>query len=216
MAKQESTGLMKLLEHQLADLYYVEKQLVKTLPKMAKAATDDELKAAFEGHLQETEGHVKRIEEMFEALGKPAKAQKCPAIDGILEEGKEIMEEFSDDVALDAGLVCAAQKVEHYEITSYGSMKAWAEQLGLEDVVSLIDETLEEEKGADEKLTGIAETVVNIEADTDDDGNDEEEEEEDSSNTRHSKVASNGNGSRNGKAGNGKAAAPKKMPAKQH
>ncbi len=173
MAKQESTGLMKLLEDQMADLYYVEKQLVKTLPKMAKMATNEELSGCFEDHLEETQGQVQRLEQMFEALGKPAKAKKCPAIDGILEEGKEIMDEFSDDPALDAGLVSAAQKVEHYEIASYGSMKAWAEQLGLEDLVSLIDETLEEEKGADEKLSGIAETVVNIEADTEED--DEEE-----------------------------------------
>jgi ferritin-like metal-binding protein YciE len=110
-------------------------------------------------------------------LGKPAKAKKCPAIDGILEEGKEIMDEFADDVALDAGLVSAAQKVEHYEITSYGSMKAWAEQLGLEEVVGLIDETLEEEKAADEKLTGIAEEVVNVEADEEEEADEEDEDE---------------------------------------
>jgi len=164
--KEESIGLMKLLEHQLADLYYVEKQLTKALPKMAKTATNEDLRTCFEEHLAETENQVGRIEQMFEALGKPAKAKKCPAIDGILEEGKEIMAEFADDEALDAGLVSAAQKVEHYEITSYGSMKAWAEQLGLEDLVSLIDETLEEEKAADEKLTEIAESVVNIEAET--------------------------------------------------
>jgi len=166
MKKEESTGLLKLLEDQLADLYYVEKQLIKALPKMAKTATNEDLRTCFEEHLAETETQVGRIEQMFEALGKPAKAKKCPAIDGILEEGKEIMEEFADDAALDAGLVSAAQKVEHYEITSYGSMKAWAEQLGLEDLVSLIDETLEEEKAADEKLTEIAESVVNIEAET--------------------------------------------------
>ncbi|MFZ1688021.1 MAG: ferritin-like domain-containing protein [Flavobacteriales bacterium] len=176
--KEESNGLMKLLEHQLADLYYVEKQLTKALPKMAKKAVNDELRTCFEEHLAETENQVGRIEQMFEAIGKPAKAKKCPAIDGILEEGKEIMEEFADDAALDAGLVSAAQKVEHYEITSYGSMKAWAEQLGLEDLVSLIDETLEEEKAADEKLTQIAETVVNIEAEEDEDEEEDDEEEE--------------------------------------
>ncbi|MBK9196531.1 MAG: ferritin-like domain-containing protein [Flavobacteriales bacterium] len=171
MAKQESTGLMKLLEDQMADLYYVEKQLVKTLPKMAKMATNEELSGCFEDHLVETQGATPRTD--VQKLDKPAKAKKCPAIDGILEEGKEIVDEFSDFPHLDAGLVSAAQKVEHYEIASYGSMKAWAEQLGLEDIVSLIDETLEEEKGADEKLSGIAETVVNIEADTEED--DEEE-----------------------------------------
>ncbi len=172
--KEESTGLRKLLEHQLADLYYVEKQLVKALPKMAKKAGNEELRTAFEEHLEETQNQVGRLEEIFGHLELPAKAKQCPAIDGILEEGKEIMEEFADDAALDAGLVSAAQKVEHYEITSYGSMKAWAEQLGLEEVVALIDETLEEEKGADEKLTGIAEAVVNIEAETE--GAEEEEE----------------------------------------
>lgn len=163
--KNESTGLMKLFEDQLADLYYVEKQLLKALPKMAEKATNAELSEAFTAHLADTEGQVERLEDIFASIGKPAKAKKCPAIDGILEEGKEIMDEFSDDPALDAGLVSAAQKVEHYEVTSYGSLKAWAEQLQLEEAVGLIEETLEEEKSADEKLTGIAEAVVNIEAD---------------------------------------------------
>ena len=193
--KDESKGLMKLLEDQLADLYYVEKQLTKALPKMAKKASNDELRTCFEEHLTETQGQVGRIEQMFEALEKPAKAKKCPAIDGILEEGTEIMEEFAGDAALDAGLVSAAQKVEHYEITSYGSMKAWAEQLGLDEIVELIDETLEEEKAADEKLTSIAESVVNIEAENG-------EEEEASGNGRSARSSSNG------KSGSGK-------PAKQ-
>lgn len=165
---------MKLFEDQLADLYYVEKQLLKALPKMAKKATNEELEAAFTSHLSETQGQVGRLEEIFRSMDKPAKGKRCPAIDGILEEGTEIMDEFSDDAALDAGLVSAAQKVEHYEITSYGSLKAWAEQLGMDDAADLIEETLEEEKGADEKLTEIGETVVNIEAGTDED--DEEDE----------------------------------------
>jgi len=200
--KEESTGLLKLLEDQVADLYYVEKQLTKALPKMAKKATNEELRGCFEDHLAETENQVGRLEEIFEALGKPVKAKKCPAIDGILEEGKEIMEEFANDPALDAGLVSAAQKVEHYEITSYGSMKAWAEQLGLDDVVALIDETLAEEKAADEKLTGIAESVVNIEADM------EMADAEGSSNSgsRSSKSASKQQASSNGSS--------KKAPAK--
>ncbi len=179
MAKKEtSTGLKKLLEDQLADLYYVEKQLLKALPKMAKKANDEELRAAFKDHLEETQNQVGRLEEIFGHLEMPAKGKKCPAIDGILQEGTEIMEEFADDEGLDAGLVAAAQKVEHYEITSYGSMKAWAEQLGLDEVVALIEETLEEEKGADEKLTSIGENVVNIEAASEDGEEDEEEEEE--------------------------------------
>lgn len=163
--KNESSGLMKLFEDQLADLYYVEKQLLKALPKMAKKATNEELSEAFTDHLAETETQVGRLEDIFASIGKTAKAKKCPAIDGILEEGKEIMEEFADDAALDAGLVSAAQKVEHYEITSYGSLKAWAEQLELTEAVALIEETMDEEKAADEKLSEIAETVVNIEAD---------------------------------------------------
>jgi len=169
--KQASTGLQKLLEDQVADIYYAEKQILKALPKMAKAATNDELREAFNGHLQETQGQIERLEQVFEALGLPAKGKKCPAIDGILEEGKEIMDEFADDAALDAGLVDTAQKVEHYEIATYGNLVAWATQLGHEDVASMLTETLEEEKGADEKLTEICETVVNIEAD----GEEEEE-----------------------------------------
>lgn len=157
--KAASTGLRKLMEDQLADIYYAEKQVLKALPKMAKNATNDELRAAFTDHAEETKTQIERLEQMFEAMGLPAKGKKCPAIDGILEEGKEIMEEFSDDPALDAGLVSAAQKVEHYEIASYGSMVAWAEQLGLDDVLDLLNETLEEEKAADEKLSGIAESV---------------------------------------------------------
>ncbi len=171
--KEASTGLLKLLEDQVADIYYAEKQILKTLPKMAKATTNDELRTAFTDHAEETKAQIARLEEVFAALDLPVKGKKCPAIDGILEEGSEIMDEFSDDAALDAGLVAAAQKVEHYEIASYGSMCAWAEQLGLEDVVSLITETLEEEKGADEKLSNIAEEVVNIEAD--EEGEEEEE-----------------------------------------
>lgn len=175
MADQEqSTGLLKLLEDQLADLYYVEKQLVKALPKMAEKANNEELRTAFQEHLEETQNQVGRQEEIFSLLEIPVEAKKCPAIDGILEEGTEIMEEFADDEALDAGLVSAGQKVEHYEICSYGCMKAWASQLGLDEVVALIDETLEEEKAADEKLTTIAETVVNIEAGTE--GTEEAEE----------------------------------------
>jgi len=203
--KDESTGLMKLLEDQLADLYYVEKQLMKALPKMAKTATDEDLRTAFEEHLAETGTQVGRIEQMFEALGKPAKAKRCPAIDGILEESKEIMDEFTDDAALDAGLVSAAQKVEHYEIASYGSMKAWAEQLGLEDLVGLIDETLEEEKAADEKLTEIAETVVNIEAETEE-GDEEEEEVEEGPKGRSTSNGKNGSSNGNGKGTSSKGA----------
>jgi ferritin-like metal-binding protein YciE len=189
--KAASTGLRKLMEDQLADIYYAEKQVLKALPKMAKNATNEDLSAAFTAHAEETETQIERLEQMFEAMGLPAKGKKCPAIDGILEEGKEIMDEFADDAALDAGLVAAAQKVEHYEIASYGSMVAWAEQLGLDDVLSLLNETLEEEKATDEKLSEIAESVVNIEADEDDSEDEEEGElvDSDGSSSRATKSA---------------------------
>ncbi len=157
--KQKSTGLLKLFQDQLQDVYYVEKQLVKALPKMAKAATNAELRTAFEEHLEETKGQVTRLEKVFDELGIPAKAKKCPAIEGILEEGNEIMDEFSDDPALDAGLIDAAQKVEHYEIATYGSLCAWAELLELDTVKELLGENLEEEKAADESLSEISGTV---------------------------------------------------------
>jgi ferritin-like metal-binding protein YciE len=157
--KEQSVGLRKLLEDQLADSYYAEKQLLKALPKMAKNATNDELREAFTSHLEETKEQVSRLEQVFQLMDMPAKGKTCPAIDGIVEEGKEIMEEFADDTALDAGLISAGQKAEHYEISCYGGMVAWAEQLGLDEVADLLKETLEEEKAADEKLSAISETV---------------------------------------------------------
>ncbi len=203
--KKVSTGLRKLLEDQVSDSYYAEKQLLKALPKMAKAANNKELSTAFLDHAEETRKQIERLEQVFDALGKPAKGKKCPAIDGILEEGREIMEEFADDPALDAGLVAAGQKAEHYEIANYGSMYAWAEQLGMDEVAELLKETLEEEKGADTKLTDIAETVVNIEADDDD----EDEDELMDSDKRSSKTGKS-------KATNGKstAKAPAQAPSK--
>jgi ferritin-like metal-binding protein YciE len=128
----------------LKDIYYAEKQIVKTLPKMAKAAQSAELKAGFEQHAVESEGHVERLEQIFELLGKPARGKTCDAILGIIDEGKEIMSEFKGTVALDAGLVSAAQAVEHYEIARYGTLKTWANQLGLKDAVALLDATLQD------------------------------------------------------------------------
>ena len=145
----------------LKDIYYAEKQIVKTLPKMAKAAQSPELKAGFEKHLDETEGHVERLEQVFELLGKPARGKTCDAILGIIEEGKSIIEEFKGTSALDAGLVSAAQAVEHYEIARYGTLKTWAQQLGLKDAVTLLDATLKEEVATDQKLTQVAESNVN-------------------------------------------------------
>lgn len=148
----------------LKDIYYAERQIVKTLPKMAKAASSPELKAGFEKHLEETHGHVERLEQIFELLGKPARGKTCDAILGIIEEGKEIMDEYKGCEALDAGLLAAAQAVEHYEISRYGTLKQWATQLGMKDAVRLLDETLQQEKKTDVALTTLAEASVNIAA----------------------------------------------------
>src|ERR1700744_1228674 len=148
----------------LKDIYYAEKQIYKSLPKMAKAAQSDQLRAAFEKHHDETEGQIERLEQVFELLGKASRGKKCDAIEGILDEGKEIMEEYEDMPALDAGLLAAAQAVEHYEISRYGTLKTWAAKLGLKDAVKLLDETLAEEKKTDETLSKIAVSAVNAEA----------------------------------------------------
>ena len=147
----------------LKDIYYAEKHILKALPKMAKAANSDQLRAAFEKHFDETEGQVTRLEQIFEMLGKPARGKKCDAIEGIIDEGKEIMDEYADTQALDAGLLAAAQAVEHYEISRYG-LKAWATKLNLPDAVKLLDQTLVEEKKTDEALSKLAEKAVNHEA----------------------------------------------------
>ena len=148
----------------LKDIYYAEKQILKALPKMAKAAQSEKLRAAFEKHHDETEGQIERLEQIFELLGKAARGKKCDAIEGILDEGKEVMEEYEETPALDAGLLAAAQAVEHYEISRYGTLKAWAGRLGMNDAVKLLDETLAEEKKTDDTLTRIAVSAVNAEA----------------------------------------------------
>jgi ferritin-like metal-binding protein YciE len=148
----------------LKDIYYAEKHILKALPKMAKAANSEELSAAFEKHYDETEGQVARLEQIFELLGKPARGKKCDAIEGILDEGKEIMDEYADTAALDAGLLAAAQAVEHYEISRYGTLKAWAAKLDLPQAVKLLDQTLAEEKKTDASLSQLAEKAVNYEA----------------------------------------------------
>ena len=148
----------------LKDIYYAEKHILKALPKMAKAANSEELSAAFEKHYDETEGQVARLEQIFELLGKPARGKKCDAIEGILDEGKEIMDEYADTAALDAGLLAAAQAVEHYEISRYGTLKAWAAKLDVPQAVKLLDQTLAEEKKTDASLSQLAEKAVNYEA----------------------------------------------------
>ena len=156
--------LQDLLVDHLKDLYSAENQLIKALPKMAKAATNPELKDGFTEHLEQTRGQVTRLESICEQLGVSPKGKKCAAMEGLVEEGKELMEEDAEPGVLDAGLIAAAQKVEHYEIASYGSARTWAERLGLEEAVRLLQETLDEEKATDEKLTALATAGVNEEA----------------------------------------------------
>jgi ferritin-like metal-binding protein YciE len=148
----------------LKDIYYAERQILKALPKMAKAATSPELKAGFEQHHTETEGHVERLERVFELLGKTPRGKTCDAILGILDEGKSIMDEFKGTQALDAGLAAAAQAVEHYEIARYGTLRSWAKQLGMTEAADLFGQTLAEEEATDKKLTQLATTVVNKKA----------------------------------------------------
>jgi ferritin-like metal-binding protein YciE len=163
MAK--STKMLQDLFHEtLKDIYYAEKKILPSLSKMAKAAQSEDLRAAFEKHEQETEGQVERLEQIFALMDEPAKAKTCDAINGILDEGKEIMTEFKGSPALDAGLLAAAQAVEHYEISRYGTLKTWAKELGLTQAAELLDQTLEEEKKTDEALTELAQEAVNQEA----------------------------------------------------
>jgi len=150
-----------LFQDMLQDIYYVEKKLVKTLPGMAKKATAPDLRTAIEDHLTETEGHVQRLEQVFELLGKTPKAKKCEALEGLIAEAEEVMSEITDKQTLDAAIIASAQAVEHYEIARYGTLCSWAEQLGQDDAADLFEKTLEEEKAADEKLTEIAEEEVN-------------------------------------------------------
>ena len=159
MAKEKT--LQDLFHDTLKDIYFAEKKILTALPKMAKAANSDELRAAFEKHEGETEGQVARLEQVFQVIGEPAKGKKCDAIIGIIEESQEIMKEYKGTLALDAGLLAAAQAVEHYEISRYGTLKAWAEELGLTQAVKLLDVTLAEEKKTDAALSQLAEGTIN-------------------------------------------------------
>ena len=154
-------NLETLFHDTLKDIYYAEKKILKALPKMAKGAESEEVTAAFEKHRMETEGQVERLEQVFDLLDKPARGKTCPAIDGILEEGSEILDEYKGAPALDAGLVGAAQSVEHYEIARYGTLVAWAEQLGMSEAVELLKATLAEEEATDEALSALGEGGVN-------------------------------------------------------
>ncbi len=157
-------NLKELLVHTLQDVYYAEKQILKALPKMASRADSAELRKAFEAHKQETEGQVKRLETVFDTMGVQAKGVKCHAIEGIIKEAQELMDEIKDGDTLDAGMIAAAQAVEHYEITRYGTLVSWAELLGLEKVSNTLRDTLDEEYDADSKLTRLAEDHLNRQA----------------------------------------------------
>ena len=164
MAKEKH--LNELFHDTLKDIYFAEKKILTALPKMAKAAQSEELKAAFKKHEGETERQVARLEQVFKSIGETPKGKTCDAIMGLLDEGKEIMEEYEGMPALDAGLLAAAQAVEHYEISRYGTLKCWAGELGYDDAVKLLDATLNEEKKTDVALTRLAETEVNMHAQT--------------------------------------------------
>src|SRR6201987_5609613 len=150
-----------LFVHTLQDIYYAEKQIVKALPDMVEKSNDPQLKQGFQTHLRETENHVKRLEQVFQLIGKKAQGVDCPAIDGIIEEAEDVAGEVQKKSVLDAGFIAAAQAVEHYEMTRYGTLIAWAKQLGRNDAATLLSQTLEEEKATDKKLTQIAESSIN-------------------------------------------------------
>jgi ferritin-like metal-binding protein YciE len=160
----QENALHELFLDELADVYNAEQQLTKALPKMARAARNEELRQGFETHLEETENHVQRLEQVIETLGESLKRKTCKAMKGLIEEGSEMMQEKKNSPAIDAALIAAAQKVEHYEIASYGTLCAWARQMGHHDALELLHETLEEEKATDERLTRLAENVANSEA----------------------------------------------------
>ncbi|MDB5322742.1 MAG: hypothetical protein JWN40_4373 [Phycisphaerales bacterium] len=157
-------NLQDLMKSDLKDVLHAENQIVKALPKMIKKASHPELQEALQEHLEETKEQVNRVEQVMELLGMPVRAKTCKAMQGILEEGKEVMGEDADDDVMDAALIGAAQKVEHYEIATYGTLCTYAELLGLEEAKRLLGQNLEEEKNADQKLTDLAEAVINLEA----------------------------------------------------
>lgn len=158
------SGFRELFVNELKDIYWAEKALTKAIPKMVKKAMNEELVAALEDHLAVTETHVDRLEQVFEIIGEKASAKKCEAMEGLIAEAKEIMKDTEDEMVRDAGIISAAQKVEHYEIASYGTLVAFANTLGESDAAALLEETLNEEKEADQTLTEIAESSINIDA----------------------------------------------------
>lgn len=161
MFSKDITSMHDLFLHTMRDIYYAEKQIEKALPKMISKASEGPLKEGFESHLEETNGHVKRLEEAFRSLGEEAKGVECPAIDGIIKEAEEVASEVADEDTLDAALAAAAQAVEHYEISRYGTLIAWSKEMGHDECTRLFEATLEEEKAADSKLTRLAEQRLN-------------------------------------------------------
>ncbi len=187
----QHSQLMKLFEDELKDIYWAEKALTKAIPKMIKKATSAELVDALTNHLEETNNQVLRAEQVFESIGKKAVAKKCEAMAGLIKEAEEIMADTETGAMRDAGIISAGQKVEHYEIASYGTLRQFAETLGLTEAADLLEETLEEEKAADEKLTEVAVSAVNVDAseeedeeEDDEDAEEEETDDEESTNTK--------------------------------
>jgi ferritin-like metal-binding protein YciE len=162
--RKSANPLEDLFTETLKDIYFAEKQILRALPKMAKEATSPELKEAFETHRDETENQVERLNQIFESMGRPARGKTCEAIIGIIDEAKEVMDEFKGEDALDAGLAASAQTVEHYEIARYGTLKTWARQLGMDDAAKLLDQTLQEEIKTDKLLTDLAMKTINKKA----------------------------------------------------
>jgi len=160
----ELSSLQDLMVDQLKDLYNAESQLIKALPKMAKAATNPKLKQAFTTHLEQTKGHVERLDKVFESLGQSAKGKTCKAMKGLIEEGKEMMEEDAEPEVMDAGLIAAAQRIEHYEMAGYGCVRTYADMLGNKQAAKLLQQTLDEEGKTDKLLTDLAVKVINLEA----------------------------------------------------
>jgi ferritin-like metal-binding protein YciE len=176
MEQEAMESLEKLFEETLKDVYFAEKQIIKSLPKMAKKTSSPQLKQAFEEHLEQTKGQVERLDEVFKLLGKKASGKECPALMGLVEEAEELMDEAKDPEVLDAGLIGCAQAVEHYEIARYGTLRTWAEQLGMREAAQLLQATLDEEKTTDKKLSQLATGGMNkaaMNSDEDDDGDDE-------------------------------------------
>lgn len=207
-------NLREALVEEIKDLYNAEKQLVKALPKMAKGATSDELREAIESHLEETEGQVTRLEKVFELLDEKPRGKHCAGMAGIIEEGSDTLQEDLEDAVMDACIIAGAQRAEHYEIAAYGTAIAWAEALGLTDVAQVLNETLAEEKAADEKLSALAESGINEAATAGESGDEMEEEDEDetaSASSKDSEATMSASGSRSASSGksasgNGKSA----------